>query len=81
MNALAQVLIYFGIIGFIPFYLFIKKIFIGKSKLIKSLVIAFGLMCVSSSVLFDTYWVLYLAIIFSFIYSKDRHKEEISYEQ
>lgn len=80
MNAIAQILIYFGFVGFIPFVIFIRKLFKNNSLMVKSLVIAFGLMCVSSSVLFDTFWLLYLSLIFSFIFREDKKRAVADHE-
>jgi len=65
MNAISQILIYSGIIGFSLFISFVVKAYKASNKTSKVIILAFILMCFSSSVLFDTYWLLYLSLIFA----------------
>ena len=65
LNAIAQILIYSGVIGFTFFVLFLKAIYKASNSYARPIILAFILMCLSSSVLFDTFWLLYLLIIFS----------------
>lgn len=65
MNAISQILIYSGLVGFSIFVSFMVKIYRISSKPAKAIVVSFVLMCFSSSVLFDTYWLLYLSMIFA----------------
>lgn len=65
LNAISQVLIYFGVIGFIFFIRSLYTIFIALSKNGKILILIFFIISCASSILFESTAMLYITLALS----------------
>jgi len=63
LNSIAQILIYTGIIGFIPFLIFFVKEFMNKCLKKRVLLIVFLLFSLSSSIFLEGTWLIYMILI------------------
>lgn len=80
-SAITEVLLYFGLIGFIPFVLHIHKLYKRQSDLTKSLVILFWALLFTSQILFQETHFFYLVLIIGSIQLSDKsyeHKRDIA---
>ena len=74
LNAIAQILIYSGIIGIFLYGLMLIGFYRRTDICGKVLVITFFALCISSSIFMDTTWLLYMLLIFACIKSNGLDK-------
>lgn len=65
MNAIAQILLYSGLVGFFFFIRMLIRIFLKSETFGKAMVIAFFSLCISSSTFLEHTWLLYTLIIYA----------------
>lgn len=74
-SGITEILLYFGLIGFIPFCVHVYKLYKKQSILTKSLVIVFVLLLFTSQILFQETHFFYLALIVGSIQYSDIYNE------
>jgi len=63
MNSIAQILVYFGFIGFSVYFIYFLKIYKKSPDNIRILIIVYFLLSISSSLLFDSVYFMYMLFI------------------
>lgn len=76
-SAFTQLLLYFGIIGFILFFAHIVPLFKKQSNLTKGLIIIFVAITLSSEILFQGFHMMYLLLVLLSIQINEENKKYI----
>lgn len=76
-SAITEVILYFGIIGFVPFVMHIVNLYKRQSILTKTLLVIFIALCFTSQILFLETHVFYIAIIVASIQLYDEERKAV----
>lgn len=76
-STITQVLIYFGIVGFIPFVMHLYHFYKSNIKVVKALVILFVALCFSSTILFDSTHIVYAALMVALLQREISANEKV----